>query len=146
MRHRSTRWPSYSCASPTETTTAAQFDALPYEAVEAQEEFQHRTLRQHGQHHEEDDSEGRFDQHDDAILGQSDQERTEHELALEESDRSAYDLTPTGEPMRAAAAWLANIPADFHRQPLPAPHRHLRRRVSRPGTARPRHRQRHRRA
>ena len=41
---------------------------MPYEAVEAQEEFQHRTMRQDGQTHEEDDSEGRFDQHDDAIL------------------------------------------------------------------------------
>ena len=28
---------------------AAQFDALPHEAVEAQEEFHHRTMRQDGQ-------------------------------------------------------------------------------------------------
>ncbi|MCW5845572.1 MAG: hypothetical protein KIT77_30240, partial [Caldilinea sp.] len=91
---------------------AAQFEALPYEAVEAQEKFHHRTMRQDGQHHEEDESEGRFDQHDDAILGQSDQERTEHELALEESDRSAYDLTLTGELDARTAAWLANIPAE----------------------------------
>ncbi|MCO5243951.1 MAG: hypothetical protein M9927_09000 [Anaerolineae bacterium] len=90
---------------------ADRYWAAPYEDIEAQEEFHHRTMRQDGQLHE-DDNDGRFDQHDDAILGQSDQERTEHELALEESDRSAYDLTLTGELDARTAAWLANIPAE----------------------------------